>query len=104
MENTYWNNNGAEQEKYDELREAVRNGYNWTQKTENVFHSYYRYFNDGDFPGWAKRNWSLRQYGRWGWELNEEGLKMQEQRITEAILKEYERYQKKQNGGKNNEA
>lgn len=95
MKNTYWNKNGAEQQKYEELLTAVHNGWNWTKKTESIFHSYYRYFNDGDFPGWAKKDWSLRRYGRFGWELNEKGLELQEQRVTEAIISEWKRLQKK---------
>lgn len=95
MKNMYWNGNGAEQEKYKELLTAVRNGWNWTKKTESIFHSYYRYFNDGDFPGWAKKDWNLRKYGRFGWELNEKGLELQEQRVTEAIMSEWKRLQKK---------
>lgn len=93
--NTYWNGNGAEQKKYEELMQAVHNGWNWTKRTENIFHSYYRYFNDGDFPGWARGDWSLRVHDLWGWKLSQKGLEAQEQRITEAILAEYARLQKK---------
>ena len=91
MENSYWDRKGIEQEKYDEMKD---NGWEFTKRTKTIFHSYYRYFNDGDFPGWARGDWDLRKYGRWGWELNERGLEQQEFRVTEAILYEYKRYKK----------
>lgn len=87
----YWNNNGEEQGKYAEMMAA---GWNFTKKSMAVFHSYYRYFNDGDFPGWARTDWSLMILGRWGWELNEKGLAAQEERVTERILAEYKRFKK----------
>ena len=92
LERMYWNSNGAEQSKYDEM---VAAGFKFTKATEAIFHSYYRYFNDGDFPGWARGNWYIQRRGRWGLELNDSGLVEQEQRITDAILYEYARYQKK---------
>lgn len=92
MLNTYWNHSGSEQAKYEEMVAAK---FSFTKRTEQIFHSYYRYFNDGDFPGWARGNWRIQRYGRWGWELNETGMEMQEQRITEAILREYARFEKR---------
>ena len=92
LERMYWNRTGAEQSKYDEM---VAAGFQFTKKTEQIFRSYYRYFNDGDFPGWARGNWHIQRYGRWGLELNDSGLVEQEQRITDAILYEYARFQKK---------
>lgn len=96
MDNLYWNHKGAEQDKYEEMKAA---GFQFTRKTETVFHSYYRYFNDGDFPGWARGDWRLCKYThhKYGWdkELNDRGLEMQEQRVTEAILYEYGRFMKK---------
>ena len=93
MNNLYWNKQGAEQSKYDEM---VAAGFEFTQKTEAIFHSYYRYFNDGDFPGWARGCYGMQRYGRHGrLELNENGLLVQEDRITKAIQYEYARYQKK---------
>ena len=91
MERTYWGHNGAEQAKYDEM---LASDWEFNSRNDSVFYHYYRYFNDGDFPGWARKDWSLRRYGRFGWELNEKGLEMQEQRVTEAILREYKRFQK----------
>ena len=92
MLNTYWNHSGAEQAKYEEM---VAAGFSFTKRTEQIFHSYYRYFNDGDFPGWARGNWRIQRMGRWGMELNDSGLVEQEQRITEAILHEYARFEKR---------
>ena len=91
MKHTYWNHNGIEQQKYDEMMAA---GWKFTKKTESIFRSYYRYFNDGDFPGWARGEWDLRKMGRWGLELNERGLEAQEFRVTDAITHEYERFKK----------
>ena len=92
MARIYWEGNGVEQAKYDEMTSA---GFKFTKKTENIFHSYYRYFNDGDFSGWAKGMWGWQRYGRFGLELNNTGLMVQEDRITQAILHEYARYQQK---------
>lgn len=87
----YWEKMGAEQAKLDEMENS---GWEFSQKMESIFNSYYRYFNDGDFPGWARGKWNLRKTGRWGWELNEKGLELQEQRVTEAVLAEYKRFTK----------
>ena len=59
MENRYWNSTGAQQKKYDEMETA---GFEYTQATERVFHGYYRYYNDGDLPGWARSRWDLTMY------------------------------------------
>jgi len=91
MKNMYWKHNGEEQTKYDLM---LDNGWQFTQKTEKVFRSYYRYFNDGDFPGWANGDWSLVKYDRWGKVLNDKGLELQEKRVTEAIIREYKRFKK----------
>ena len=50
-EHTYWNSNGPEQAKYDEMEAA---GFKYTKATQTVFHSYYRYYNDGDLPDWGR--------------------------------------------------
>ena len=92
LDNMYWNHNGMEQAKYDQMMNA---GFQFTKATEAIFHSYYRYFNDGDFPGWARGMWGWQKWGRYGTELNKTGLEVQEDRVTEAILREYKRFQKK---------
>ena len=89
---TYWCRNGAEQAKMDEMEKA---GFEFTRKTEAVLYSYYRYFNDGDFPGWARKDWSLVTYdGRGNKVLNEKGIALQENRVSAAVLAEYARYMK----------
>ena len=103
LEKAYWNGNGEEQAKYDEMCKA---GFDdcFTKATKNVMHQYYRYYNDGDLPGWARsyyagfKKWNPTEYG-WGqycggWTLNEAGEQELEDRATLTIVKEYERYLK----------
>ena len=59
MENRYWNQNGAAQAHYDEMEAA---GFEYTQATYRSMHSYYRYYNDGDLPGWARSRWEHRTH------------------------------------------
>lgn len=95
--NTYWNGNGEEQAKYDEMQAS---GFKYTKASETVFRSYYRYFNDGDLPGWARSRWDVTRntfkYGYWHKELTEAGEEEQERRITERIEIEYRRFLKAQ--------
>lgn len=88
---SYWESNGTEQSKYDKM---VAVGWKFTKKTEAIFHSYYRYFNDGDLPGWARGMWGWQRYGQFGLELNKIGLEVQEDRVTKAIQFEYTRFEK----------
>lgn len=91
----YWMNEGKEQAKYDEMSAA---GWEFSKKTEAVFHSYYRYWNDGDLPGWARSRYDLtknsNEYGYWHRVLNAKGKQEQENRVTEAINAEYKRFKK----------
>lgn len=101
--NRYWNRTGAEQAKYDEMIAA-----GWedrmTKASLEDMHRYYRYYNDGDLPGWARthyewKTWDCNHYGGWtqysgAWTLNEAGEEELERRATEVILKEYKRFQK----------
>ena len=89
--NRYWNRTGALQTDYDRMEDA---GHKYTKETERVFHSYYRYFNDGDLPGWARSRWDLTRQGRWGRELNQLGEEEFERRITARIEIEYRRFQR----------
>lgn len=94
--NTYWNSNGECQKEYDTMIKAEENGtFSFTKASEKLFHSYYRYYNDGDLPGWARSRWDLTRYGRFGRELNEAGEQMLEDKVTDRILAEWTRYQKK---------
>ena len=45
--NCYWNRRGAAQAKYDEMEAA---GWEYNKTTEDTFHRYYRFYNDGE-PG-----------------------------------------------------
>ena len=95
--NAYWNSNGPEQAKYDEMEAA---GFKYTKATETVFHSYYRYYNDGDLPGWARSRWDVTRYTfKYGYRqrvLTEAGEAEFEKRITERIQIEYRRFLKAQ--------
>lgn len=104
VKNRYWNRTGAEQAKYDEMRAA---GFDdeFTKKSLEDMHRYYRYYNDGDLPGWARsryewKRWNCNHYGGWtrysgAWELNEAGEEELERRATETINREYARFMKK---------
>lgn len=93
--NTYWNSNGELQKEYNEMLGAEENGtFTFTKAAEKLFHSYYRYYNDGDLPGWAKSRWDLTKNGRWGRVLNEEGEKFFEEKITDRLLAEWKRYKR----------
>jgi len=95
MNNTYWNHNGELQSEYNEMLKAEHEGrFTFTKKSLGVFHTYYRYFNDGDLPGWARGDWRLTTYGRWGRELNDAGEEELERRATERIAAEWKRYSK----------
>ena len=95
MKDTYWNGKGVEQSKYNELKEA---GWleNVTKASAEDMHRYYRYYNDGDLPGWARGKYKLTQwsntYGHFT--LNSAGEQELEDRATQVILREYERFQK----------
>jgi hypothetical protein len=89
---SYWNGTGKEQEKYNEMLKA---DWEFTLKTHMVFNSYYRYYNDGDLPGWAKARYDLTEYGYAGRRvLNDKGIQVQEDRVTSVILDEYKRFKK----------
>ena len=93
--NRYWEHTGLFQADYDRMEAA---GHVYTKATESVFHSYYRYYNDGDLPGWARSRRELTRntyrYGYWHRELNEAGEEEQERRVSERIQIEYRRFQK----------
>lgn len=95
MKNTYWNHAGELQSEYNAMSEAESEGrFAFTRKSLNVFHTYYRYFNDGDLPGWARSNWELTASGRWGRILNAAGEAELERRVTERIAAEWKRFSK----------
>ena len=51
IEKRYWNSNGEAQNLYDEMQNA---SWAYTKASDSAFHAYYRYYNDGDLPGWAQ--------------------------------------------------
>ena len=95
MENRYWNRTGAAQAHYDEMEAA---GFEYTQATYRSMHSYYRYFNDGDLPGWARSRPDMTRYSlEYGYGhsvLTAAGEAEFERRITERIQIEHRRFQK----------
>ena len=94
-EHTYWNSKGEEQAKYDEMQAAA---FPYTQASKSLFHSYYRYYNDGDLPGWARSRWDVTRYsydfGYGHRVLTEAGEEEFERRITERIQIEHRRFLK----------
>ena len=92
---TYWNREGAAQAKYDEMQAA---GWEYNQTTLDHMHRYYRYYNDGDLPGWARSRWDVTRYTfRFGYQqrvLTEAGEEEFERKITERIQIEYARFQR----------
>ncbi len=94
-ERRYWNSNGEAQALYDEMQAAA---FKYTKATEALFHSYYRYYNDGDLPGWARSRWDVTRYTReYGYNhsvLTAAGEDEFERRITERIQIEHRRFQK----------
>ena len=94
-EHTYWNSKGEEQAKYDEMQAAY---FPYTQASKSLFHSYYRYYNDGDLPGWARTRWDITKYTfDYGYQqraLTAAGEEEFERRVTERIQIEYRRFQR----------
>ena len=94
-EHTYWNSNGEAQALYDEMEAA---GFKFTKATEAVFHSYYRFHNDGDLPGWARSRWEYTKtvFFAGGLErtLNHAGEEEFERRVTERIQIEHRRFKR----------
>lgn len=96
MARSYWNGNGKEQAKYDEMTAA---DFTFTQRTYGAFHHYYRYYNDGDLPPFARgyKGYPFKKYDGFTyhtWRLNEAGEEMLEAMVEEAILREYNRFLK----------
>ena len=97
IENRYWNSNGEAQNLYDEMQNA---GWAYTKASESAFHAYYRYYNDGDLPGWARSRWDVTRYSYdYGYGhrvLTEAGEEEFERRITKRIQIEHRRFLKAQ--------
>lgn len=95
MKNTYWSGNGAEQSKYNEMINA---GFTFSKKAYDEFRSYYRYYNDGDIPAWAKRDKTMTKpyiaNCRFVRELSDAGMQVLEDRVTKVINAAYKRFSK----------
>lgn len=92
---TFWSSDSEFMDIYNQMSNAVDNEeFKFTQASENQFHRYYRYYNDGDLPGWARSRYDLTRDGRWGRELNNEGQAELERRTALAVIKEWKRFQK----------
>lgn len=95
----FWDGNAELNSIYEQLQKAK--DFSFTQAHKNLFHTYYRYYNDGDLPGWAKgtfNEFSKGEYNKsWGYytKLSEQGELEFERRINAAIVNEYLRYKKK---------
>ena len=102
----YFFGTGRLQKEYEEMCAAQDAGtFEFTQASQRFFHSYYRYYNDGDFPGWARSRWDISMVtystGAHAYEcyrqrrLTAEGEEEFEQRLAERIAFEYRRFQHK---------
>lgn len=98
---TYWNSKGEQQEKYTEMCKAGWIDWGTTKASQADMHRYYRYYNDGDLPGWARGRWDLKVWSPLyhQWILNTKGEQELENRATEIVLKEYKRFQKAKERG-----
>ncbi len=89
---TYWNSDGAAQDKYNEMQAA---GWKYNQVTLDHMHRYYRYHNDGDAP--ARIRYLKHVLGYYGSQNNSEIKAYEarlEQKATERIEIEYRRFQR----------
>lgn len=93
--NKYWNGNGEAQELYKEM---VDNHFKFSKTAEKLFHSYYRYYNDGDIPRWAVNKGMVHTapvgYCHYQRIISADGEIEFERIITERIKDEYKRFQK----------
>ena len=96
MSNTYWGRKGELQKEYNIMLSADEKGeFSFTKKSLSVFHSYYRYYNDGDLPGWARGNRKLTAYDKsypWNTRLNADGEAELERRATDRIAQEWKHF------------
>lgn len=98
-----WNRSSEITGIYNQLMDAVDNDeFKMTQATNNTSHQYYRYYNDGDVPGWATYNngYRTQRYDA-AWRgyhstLTAAGELELERRAVASIVKEYRRYKKQQ--------
>ena len=93
IEKRYWNSNGEAQNLYDEMQNA---GWVFSKASESAFHAYYRYYNDGDLPGWARSRWDITRHSfTYSYRvLTDAGEEEFERRVTERIQIEHRRFLK----------
>ena len=89
-DHTYWNRQGAAQAKYDEMEDA---GWEYNRTTEETFHRYYRFYNDGDAtPRIRSLLWNTRWDAlKFNSEYNDYCRRLEE-RVTKRIEIEYRRF------------
>lgn len=75
---TYWNNEGEFQAEYDEMLAA---NFEFTKTSQNIFHRYYRFYNDGDCPNAYK-------YHQCAYAA------ILEEKVNDRIAKEWKRFNK----------
>ena len=80
------------------ISDGVKNYVDENKIKASLFHSYYRYYNDGDLPGWARTRWDITKYTfDYGYRqrvLTAAGEEEFERRVTERIQIEYRRFQR----------
>jgi len=92
----YWENMGTHQDEYEIMFLATEVGkFNFTKKSDSTFYSYYRYYNDGDLPGWVRGHSEYTMYNRHyinNKALNPDGEAELERRADDAVMHEWKRY------------
>ena len=104
---SFWGRDSELINLYGQLQEAdndENNAFNFSKGMLNAAHQYYRYYNDGDVPGWANYYNGYRGstviYPRNGGRpydqafLTPAGEQELERRVVTAVAKEYKRYKK----------
>ena len=97
----FWSGDSELTHIYNQLYDASEDdesGYKMTKKARDLAHSYYRYYNDGDVPGWATYYNGFRTttpgWGGMRADLTEAGRMELERRAAQSIAQEYKRYKK----------
>ena len=94
FDKSYWNRQGPQQAKYDEMQDA---GWEFNPTTIDTFHRYYRFHNDGDATPRIRRLETL--LGWRGLQNHPEYIaycQRMEERVTQRIEVEYRRFKKAQ--------
>lgn len=95
---SFWHGNAELNGIYNQLEDAEKTGdFKMSKASRDVMHRYYRYYNDGDLPGWARGQFN--EFNQWNkkWnriELSPRGEMELERQANRAVVVEYNRYQK----------